>query len=106
MTDDGSRVAPKFEKHRPSRMPHPPYWQDINPCGAWLSGLLKRILSNPEFNSINEIEEAIPEIRNSLTFDDVQIVFLSWMKPLVWVIGNHGEHIRKENRFCLLKFGE
>jgi hypothetical protein len=76
-------------------MPHLPYWQDINPCGSWLFGLLRGISNNPEFNLINEIEEAIPEIRNSLTFDDVQSVFLSWMKPLVWVIENGGEHIRK-----------
>jgi hypothetical protein len=48
-----------------------------------------------EFNSIDEIEDVITEIGNSLTFDDVQSVFLSWMKRPAWVIENRGEYIRE-----------
>jgi hypothetical protein len=58
-------------------------------------GLLKGILKDREFDSIDRIEEPITEIWNGLTFDDVQSVFLGWMKCLAWVIDNGGEHIRE-----------
>jgi hypothetical protein len=43
---------------------------------------LKEILKDREFNSSDEIEEAIADAWNDLTFDDVQSVFQNWMSRL------------------------
>jgi hypothetical protein len=43
---------------------------------------LKGILKDREFKSINELEEAIAQVWNGLTLDDLHSVFLSWMKRL------------------------
>jgi hypothetical protein len=59
MCHNGSKVAPKFEKHHVSRLLHPPCSPDISPCGFWLFGMLKGVLKGREFNSGNEIEEVI-----------------------------------------------
>jgi hypothetical protein len=59
---NGSKVASKFEKHHVSRLPHPHYLLDINPCDFWLFEMLNGGLKNREFNSSDEIEGAITEV--------------------------------------------
>jgi uncharacterized protein YukE len=54
--------------------------------------MLKEILKDREFVSSEEIE-AIADVWNGLTFDDVQGVFRNWMSRLTEVIENGGEHI-------------
>jgi hypothetical protein len=41
-----------------------------------------------EFNSIDEIEAAIAKTWKGLSLDDVESVFLSWMKRRPWAIAN------------------
>jgi hypothetical protein len=48
--------------------------------------MLKGVLKGREFNSSDEIEEAITKVWNELTFDEVQSVLHNWMNRLVWVI--------------------
>jgi hypothetical protein len=47
--------------------------------------VLKETLKDQEFNSSDEIEEAIPRVWDDLTFDDIQSVFQNWMSHLAWV---------------------
>jgi hypothetical protein len=78
-----------------SRFPHPPYSPDISPCDFWLFGLLTEILKDREFNSNDEIEQAIAEAWNDLTVDEVQSVFQNWTSRLAWVIENGGEYVHE-----------
>jgi hypothetical protein len=55
--------------------------------------MLKGILKHRESNSINEIEEAITQVWDELTFDEGQSVLHNWTSRLVWVIENGGESI-------------
>jgi transposase len=55
----GSKVASKLEKHHISRLPHPNYSPEINPCGFGLFGMSKRALRDHESNSRDEIEDVI-----------------------------------------------
>jgi hypothetical protein len=90
-------MAPKFNKHHVSRSPHPSYSPDLRPCGFWLSGtgILKEVLKDREFNSSDEIEEAITitNVWNELTFNEWQSVFNNWVSRLAWVIKNEKEYI-------------
>jgi hypothetical protein len=54
--------------------------------------MLKGILKDQEFNSSDEIEEAITRPWDDLTFDNVQSVFQNWMILLAWIIENRGEY--------------
>jgi hypothetical protein len=81
-------VASKFEKHHVSRLPHPPYFPNINPGDFGLFGMAKDVLKDCEFSSRDEIEEAITKV-----WDDGQTVFHNWRSPPAWVIENGGEYI-------------
>jgi hypothetical protein len=95
MCYNGSKVPSKIKKNRISRMPHPhpSHSPDISPCDFWLFGILKQILRDREFSSIDEIEDAIAQTWNDLVFDDVQSVFRDWVRRLTWVAENDREYI-------------
>jgi hypothetical protein len=59
----------------------------------WLFGTLKQILRDWEFSSNDEIEDAIAQVWNAVTFDDVQSVFRDWIRRLAWVAENDGEYV-------------
>jgi hypothetical protein len=64
-------MVSKFEKHHVSRLPHPSYSPDINPCDFWVFGMLKGVLKGCELNSSDEIEEATTKVWDELTFNEV-----------------------------------
>jgi hypothetical protein len=42
-------------------------------------------------SSSDETEEAIAQVWNGLTFDEVKSVFWDWIQRLAWVAENNGE---------------
>jgi hypothetical protein len=72
---NGSKATSKSEKHHVSQLSHPPDSPDISSCDFWLFGMLKGVLNNHEFNSSDEIEEAITKVWDGLAFDEVQSLF-------------------------------
>jgi hypothetical protein len=50
-------------------------------------------MTDREFHSHEEIEEAITVAWNDLTFEDVQSIFYDWMRRLALVIEHKGEYI-------------
>jgi hypothetical protein len=95
MCHNGSKITSKFAKHHLSRMPHPPSSSDMTPCDCWLFGLLKGIFKDREFSSSDQIEEAITQVGNDLSFEDVRSVFQNWMSHLACVIETGGEYIHE-----------
>jgi hypothetical protein len=55
--------------------------------------MLQQILRDREISSSDEIEDAIAQVWNDLTFDDVQGVFRDWIQCLARVAENDGEYI-------------
>jgi hypothetical protein len=98
MCHRGSKAISKIQKNHISRMPRPPYSPDISLCYLWLFGMLKQILRDREFFSSDEIKDAIAQLRNDLTFDDVQSVFQDWTRRLAWVAENDGEYSANKTR--------
>jgi hypothetical protein len=45
-------------------------------------GILKGVLEDGKFNSIDDVEDAIAKAWDDLTFDEVQNVFNNWMSHL------------------------
>jgi histone-lysine N-methyltransferase SETMAR len=95
MCHQGAKITSKFVNHHLSRMPHPPYSPDISQCDLWSFGRLKGILNDREFESSEQIEEAITQVRDGLTVEGGLSVFQNSMSRLDCVIGTGGEYIHK-----------
>jgi hypothetical protein len=72
--------------------------------------MLRIILKDREFNSSNEIEEAITKVWDKLTLDGMQSVFHNWMVPLTWILENEdnkflNKHEIVSSRVVNLKLG-
>jgi hypothetical protein len=93
MCHNGSSITSKIKKNDISRMPRPLCSPDISPCDFWFFGMLKQILRDREFSSSDEIEDAIAQVWNNLTFNDFQSVFRDWVRHLAWVAENDGEYM-------------
>jgi histone-lysine N-methyltransferase SETMAR len=74
------------------RAEHPPYSPDLSPCDFWLFGFLKEKLKDLQLRGVQSFHQAIPDLWNELTFEDVHAVFLEWMNRLSWVRENKGEY--------------
>jgi hypothetical protein len=57
--------------------------------------MLKKVLRDRGSSSSDEIGDAIAQVWNDLTFDDVQNVFQDWIRHLAWVAENDRESIRE-----------
>jgi hypothetical protein len=64
--------------------------------------MLKQILRDRELSSRDEIEDAIVQVWNDLTFDDAQSVFRNWIRRLTVVAENDGGYISEPNKIRLL----
>jgi hypothetical protein len=67
----------------------------VSLCDFWLFTMLKGVLKDREFNSGDEIEEAVTNIGDELPFDEVQSVFHNWMSRFAWFIEDGREYLFK-----------
>jgi hypothetical protein len=88
-------VTAKIKKNHVFRMLHPPYSPEVRPCDFWLFEMLRQILNDRKFSSSDEIEDAIAQVWNGLTFDDVQSFFRDWIRRFTWVAENDGEYMNE-----------
>ena len=77
------------------RTPHPAYSPDVAPSDFPLFGFLEEKLKGHQFNDIDELEEALYEILNSISVDQRKSVFLHWIQRCDWVASNKGEYFHK-----------
>jgi hypothetical protein len=99
---NGLRVTPKIKENHISRMAHPSYSPDISPGDLWFFEMAKQILSDPGCSSSDEIEGAVAQVCNDVTWDDVQRVFWNWIRRLDCVTENYGEYISELNNIRFL----
>jgi hypothetical protein len=85
----------EFNRRRLGRTKHLSYSPDLSPCAFWLFGLLKENLKDRQLRGVHSLDQAIPDLCDELTFEDVQAVFLEWMNRLLWDIENKREYFIK-----------
>jgi hypothetical protein len=95
MCQNGSKAMSKIKKNHISRMPHSPHSPDISPWNFWLFGMGKEIQRDQEFSWSDQIDDAITQVWNNLTFGEVQSMFSDCIRHLAWVTGNDGEYINE-----------
>jgi hypothetical protein len=81
----------EFDRQRLGRAEHRPYSPDLSPCEFWFFGFLKKRLRDRQLPEVQSLQQAITDLRDELTFEDVEAVFLEWMNCLSWVIENKGQ---------------
>jgi hypothetical protein len=85
----------KFDCRRFGRAEHISYSSDLSPCNFWLFGFLKEKLKERQLRGVQSLHQAIPDLWDELTFEDVQAVFLEWMNRLSWDIERKREYFIK-----------
>jgi proteasome lid subunit RPN8/RPN11 len=82
----------KFDMKGLVHTPHPSYSPDLSSCDFWLIGTANEKMKDRKFHTVQDIRGRLRQIRNDLTFEDIQSVFLEWKIRLNWVIGNRGAY--------------
>jgi histone-lysine N-methyltransferase SETMAR len=92
---NGRKATAEFERRILGRAEHPPYSPDLSPCDFWLFGFLKEKLKDRQLHGVQSLHQAITELWDAPTFEELQAVFLEWMNRLSWVIRHNGEYFTK-----------
>jgi hypothetical protein len=58
------------------------YSPDLSPCDFWLFDFLKEKFKDRQLREVQSLHQAITEMWDELTFEDIQAVFLKWMNHL------------------------
>jgi hypothetical protein len=89
---NGGMATAEFDRRRLGRAEHPPYSPNLSPRSFWIFGFMKEKFKNHQLRGAQSLHQAMTDLWDKLTFEDVQEVFLEWMNRLSWVIENNGEY--------------
>jgi hypothetical protein len=100
-----SRTTRNFLEHNPlKRLPHPTDSPDISPSDFCLFGKVKRTLIGQNIPDETSLLDAVTEILNGISTDELQRVFRSWIERVENVIPAEGAiHPRKYSACHYLK---
>jgi hypothetical protein len=74
------------------RLVHLSYLPDLSPCDFEFFGWAKRALRNLRSVDSDNVVEVLTNRFDSVTFDELQRVFQSWIRRLEWVVRNSAEY--------------
>jgi histone-lysine N-methyltransferase SETMAR len=92
---NAQQTTEKIRSMNLQRLDHPAYSPDLNPCDFWFFGRAKTAIQNQSFQDPDELIEALTNLFDSITFEELQIVFHNWIRRLRWVIENKGEYFHE-----------
>ena len=84
----------EISKYQMIRLPHPAYSPDIAPCDFWFFGKLKEYLKGMNFESDDELLNAIITFSNQISKSEISSVFEEWIRRLHLVIESGGEYVQ------------
>jgi hypothetical protein len=61
---------------------HLVYSPGLSPCDFWLFGMLEHRITDRQLKSSEENLDAVSELRDEITVEELQNVFLAWMEQL------------------------
>jgi hypothetical protein len=77
------------------RLDQPAYSPDLSPCDFWFFGRAKTAIQDQSFEDPEELIEALTNLFDGITFEELQSVFHNWIRRLRRVIENRGEYFRE-----------
>jgi histone-lysine N-methyltransferase SETMAR len=88
-----SRMTRNFLEHNPlKKLPHPPYSPDISSWDFCLFGKVKGALIGQDIPDEISLLDAVTEILNRISTDELQRVFRSWIERVENVITAEGSY--------------
>lgn len=75
------------------RMPHPPYSPDLAPCDFGLFGTVKNKMIGYQADSREDLQNEITQILQKFTKDDINSIFMSWLRRLNLCIKLKGDYV-------------
>jgi histone-lysine N-methyltransferase SETMAR len=73
------------------RLAHPPDSPDLSPCDSWFFGRAKTALQNRRLTDADAVIEALTDLFDNVSFEELQNVFQNWIERLEWAIKHNGE---------------
>ena len=64
------------------RLAHSPYSPDLSSFDVWFSGRAKTALQDRRFADPDAVVEALTDLFDSVTFEELQSVFQNWIERL------------------------
>jgi histone-lysine N-methyltransferase SETMAR len=98
MRHNGHQVVDELRRLKILRAPHPPYSPDISPCDFWMFVDfvdLKRKLRDCHLQGPEEILTAFQELRDNITFEELQMTFESWRDRLRCITEHDEEYFHR-----------
>jgi hypothetical protein len=92
---NGHQVVDELHRLKILRAPYPRSSPNISPCDFWMFGDLKGGLKDRHLQGLEEILMAFQELRDKITFEELQMTFESWRDRLRWILEHDGEHFRQ-----------
>jgi hypothetical protein len=75
MSHNGHQAVDELHRLKILRALHPHYSPDINPCGFCMFRNFKGKLKDQDLQSPEEIRTAFQELRDNITFKELQMAF-------------------------------
>lgn len=88
-------TSDEISKLKMKRIPHPAYSPDIAICDFWLFGKLKDHLKGTDFQTENELFEAVLNFLDTIEKNEIKRVFEEWIVRLHKVIDSGGDYVIK-----------
>jgi hypothetical protein len=82
----------KIHSEKIEKLAHPRDSAELGPCDFWFFGRAKTALRDWTFVDADELLQALIDIFDGITFEELQSVFQNWIERLEWVIGHKGEY--------------
>jgi hypothetical protein len=75
----------------------PPYSADHSPCDCWFFRLAKNSLRDDQFDDVDVdvVFKRLLKLFDEIRLEELQSVFLGWIRRLTQVIQRHGEYFAK-----------
>jgi hypothetical protein len=85
-------TAEKICKMKRERLVHPPYSLDLTPGDSCCLGQVTTALRNRTFVDSSDVVEALTNLFDSITFNELRRAFQTWIQRLESVIRNCGQY--------------
>jgi hypothetical protein len=95
MCHNGHRVVNEFRRLKIFRVPYLAYLPDISPCDSWMFRDFKGKMKDAHLQGLEEKVMVFQDLRDNITFEELQMIFESWHDRLRWIIEYGTEYFRK-----------
>jgi hypothetical protein len=92
---NAQQITDKIRSRKLQRLDHPAYSPHLSPFDFRFFGRAKTAIQTKSFKDPDELIEALTNLFDSITFEELQSVFHNWIRRMRWVIQKRGEYFHE-----------